>query len=102
MDILNLLVTLIGGAVGGNVAGPATQDKDLGVLGNTISGIVGGTAGAYIMQILGILGATAGATSTPGLESIDWSSILATLGVSGGSGAVVTAIVAYIKSAMQK
>ncbi len=95
MDILNLITTLISGAVGGNIAGPATQDKNLGVLANTISGLIGGTAATYILQALGIITAV-----TSGSGQFDWSSLLANIGASGGSGAVLTAIITYIKSAM--
>ena len=39
----NLLISIISGIVGGNVAGAAVPaDKNLGALGNTISGIFGG------------------------------------------------------------
>ncbi|MBS0634946.1 MAG: hypothetical protein JSR37_05755 [Verrucomicrobia bacterium] len=105
MDIVSLLTTLVGGAIGGNVAGPATQDKNLGVLGNTIAGLVGGAAGTYIMQAMGVISALSSGSTTEAvntLASMDWNSILAHLGVSAGSGAVVTAIIAYVKDAMGK
>jgi uncharacterized membrane protein YeaQ/YmgE (transglycosylase-associated protein family) len=98
MDIVNLLVTLLGGAVGGNVAGAAAPNNSLGTLANTIAGLVGGTAGTYIMQALGIIGAVAATPATGG--DIDWTTLLSHLGVSGGSGAAVAAIIGYIKSAM--
>lgn len=48
MDLAGLLISLISGAVGGNVAGAAMQDKSLGVVGNSIAGIVGGGLGSTI------------------------------------------------------
>jgi len=45
MDMTGLLVSLISGAVGGNVAGAAMQDKSLGTLGNSLAGIFGGGIG---------------------------------------------------------
>ena len=37
-----ILMNLIAGAIGGNAAGKASPSFDLGTLGNTISGLVGG------------------------------------------------------------
>lgn len=105
MDIVGLLTTLLGGAVGGNVAGPATQDKNLGVLGNTISGLIGGAAGSYILQAMGVINAMAsgsGADVANAVAAMDWSSILANFGVSAGGGAIFTAIIAYVKDALAK
>ena len=39
MNLLPLVIQLIAGAVGGNVAGAVLKDKSLGALGNTIAGI---------------------------------------------------------------
>ena len=100
MDIVNLIITLVSGAIGGNVAGKAMGDKDLGVVGNSISGIIGGGAGDFILKALGVL-ASAGATSAT-TGNFDIGSILANVGVSGVSGAVLTAIIAFIKDAMEK
>ena len=43
--IINLIIQLIAGAVGGNAAGAALKDLDLGKLGNTIAGALGGAGG---------------------------------------------------------
>ncbi len=105
MDILTLLSSLVGGAVGGNVAGPLTQDKNLGTLGNTISGLIGGAASSYIFQAMGIISAISSGSSTDvanAVAAMDWTSILSHLGVGAGGGAVVTAIVAYVKDALSK
>ncbi|MCE5293161.1 MAG: hypothetical protein LLF94_00920 [Chlamydiales bacterium] len=106
MDIVSLIISLVGGAIGGNVAGPATQDKNLGVPGNTIAGLIGGPLGTYIMQALGLLGATTAVTAAPDVaaqvSATDWTELLKTLLAGGGSGAVVTALVALIKDAMNK
>jgi uncharacterized membrane protein YeaQ/YmgE (transglycosylase-associated protein family) len=42
MKIVLLFISLISGAIGGNVAGRLLKDKSLGILGNSIAGIVGG------------------------------------------------------------
>ena len=48
--LVNLIIQLISGAVGGNVAGAALKDYSLGTLGNSIAGIVGGGVGGWILS----------------------------------------------------
>ena len=43
--IVNLIIQLISGVVGGNAAGAALKDYNLGNLGNTIAGAIGGVGG---------------------------------------------------------
>jgi hypothetical protein len=44
--IINLIIQIIAGAVGGNASvGAASKDINLGTLGNTIAGAVGGAKG---------------------------------------------------------
>ena len=50
MDIATLLIQLISGAVGGNVAGGLLKNLSLGTLGNSIAGIVGGGIGGQILE----------------------------------------------------
>ena len=45
MDIVTLLVQLISGALGGNVAGSLLKNLSLGTVGNSLAGIVGGGLG---------------------------------------------------------
>lgn len=97
-SIINLIIALIGGGVGGNVAGAALPEKTLGTLGNTIAGLIGGGAGNFLLTALGVLAST----KTPGASELDLSSILASLGVGGVSGGALTAIIALIKDALQK
>ena len=103
MDIVNLIISLISGAVGGNVAGAAMPEKNLGPLINSIVGLLGGGVGSFILSALGILAAT-NATGTPeaAATGFDLSTLLANIGVSGVSGGVITAIVALLKDAIQK
>lgn len=53
MDLTNLLVQLISGAVGGNVGGALNKAKNMGPMMNTILGAIGGVGGGQL------LGATA-------------------------------------------
>lgn len=98
MDIVNLIISLISGIVGGNIAGAAAPDKSLGGLGNSVAGIFGGGIGGYILQALGVLGHTAAS----GGAGLDIGSILANVGTSGVGGAVLMLIVSLIKNASQK
>jgi hypothetical protein len=94
MDIIGLLISLVSGAVGGNVAGVAMKDKSLGTAGNSLAGILGGGIGGAILQALG-LGGEAGA-------SIDIGSILQNVASGGVGGGVLMAIIAVLKGVMVK
>jgi uncharacterized membrane protein YeaQ/YmgE (transglycosylase-associated protein family) len=50
--IVGLIIQLIAGGVGGNIAGSALKQYDLGAVGNTIAGIIGGGVGAQIVGAL--------------------------------------------------
>ena len=42
--IINLIIQLIAGAIGGNAVGAAAKNVNLGTAGNTIAGALGGAA----------------------------------------------------------
>ncbi len=94
MQILPLIIQLITGAVGGNVVGRLVKKLDLGVLGNSIAGILGGGLGG---QILGMLGIGAGPSG-----ELDLSAILGSVASGGAGGGVLLAIVGLVKSALAK
>lgn len=94
MDIVNLLVSLVSGAAGGNVVGAAAPDKSLGTVGNSLAGLVGGGLASYIVQAFNLWGQV-GATT-------DLTSILANVGTSGIGGAALVLIISLIKKAMHK
>ena len=48
--IINLIIQIIAGAVGGNAVGAASKDINLGTLGNTIAGAVGGVGGGQLLM----------------------------------------------------
>ena len=91
--ITNLIVQLIAGAVGGNAAGAALKDYDLGKLGNTIAGALGGVGGGQILTAL--LPMLAGTTG-----NVDIGAILGQAVGGGVAGAIVTFVVGLIKNAM--
>ena len=80
MNIISLIIEIISGAVGGNVAGAAMKENSLGTLGNSIAGIVGGGLGGTILQM--VMG-----TAAAGGGGLDLQSILANVG-GGGVGGV--------------
>ena len=47
---MDILINLISGAIGGNAIGKAQKSQDLGVLGNTITGLIGGLLGSTALQ----------------------------------------------------
>jgi uncharacterized membrane protein YeaQ/YmgE (transglycosylase-associated protein family) len=103
-SIINLIISLVSGAVGGNVAGAAVSDKNLGTPANTVIGLLGGGVGDFLLKALGILATTAatGAAGASHEHAFDISSLLTNIGVSGVSGGALTAIISLIKAAMQK
>ena len=95
MNIVSLIIQVISGAVGGNVAGAAMQEKSLGTVGNSIAGIVGGGLGGTILQMV-MGGAAAGG------GGLDLQSILANVAGGGVGGAILMAVIGIIKNAMAK
>lgn len=82
-----LLIGLLSGAAGGNLAGLALKKFSLGTLGNSIVGILGGGLGANLLGMLGA-GGDGG--------------ILSQVAGGGVGGAVLMAIVGLIRQAMAK
>lgn len=95
MNIINLIISLVSGIIGGNIAGAAMKEKSLGPIGNSITGILGGGLGGIILQLLGLFNQAGGA-------DINMESILSNIGSGGVGGALLMIIIAFIKNAMQK
>ncbi len=47
-----LIIQLISGAVGGNIAGAILKNFNLGPIGNSIAGLVGGGLGGHLLSML--------------------------------------------------
>ena len=92
-NLLPLIIQLICGAAGGNIAGSMMKKSSLGTLGNSIAGIVGGGLGGQLLQLLGV--AAAGG-------SMDIGSIIGSILGGGVGGGVLMAIIGIIKSTMAK
>jgi len=66
--LMNLIVQIIAGAIGGNGAGAALKHLNLGTLGNTIAGAIGGGAGGQLLSAL--IPALAGAAGTTDIGAL--------------------------------
>lgn len=99
MNLVAIIIQLVSGAVGGNVAGAVLKKFDLGPIGNSIAGIIGGGLGGQLLGMLGI-GATAAAGSATAGGSLDIGSILSSVAGGGVGGSILMAIVGLVKSKM--
>lgn len=88
-----LIIQLISGAVGGNIAGAAMKEKNPGVVYNSIAGLAGGGIGG------GLLGLIAPALVGGGL---DIGSIIGNIAGGGIGGGVLLVVIDMVKRAMAK
>ena len=95
MNLVGLIIQLISGAVGGNVAGSLLKQYDLGAVGNSIAGIVGGGIGGQLLTMLLGGGATAAASG-----NLDIGSIVTQVVGGGVGGGVLMTIIGIIRQAM--
>jgi hypothetical protein len=73
MDMVSLLVQVLSGAAGGNIAGVINKAKSLGPMLNTVLGALGGVAGGQALggTLTGMLGnATAGNVTASALVGL--------------------------------
>jgi hypothetical protein len=96
MDVVGLIIQLVSGAVGGNIAGAALKNFSLGPTGNSIVGILGGGIGG---QILGML---LGGGAAPASGSLDAGSIIASIAGGGVGGGLLMTIVGIVRKAMAR
>jgi len=94
MSLVPLLIQLVSGAVGGNLAGSVMKNSSLGTLWNSVLGIVGGGLGGQLLGLIGIAAAPSG--------SLDLGSIIGSIAGGGVGGGVLMAIVGAIKKSMAK
>ncbi|HTN64106.1 MAG TPA: hypothetical protein VL147_21550 [Devosia sp.] len=107
--IIPLLVQLIGGGAGGNVVAQVVKKLNLGPVGNSVAGAIGGLAATWIATKVPGLDALVGAVATAPADA----TAAAAGGLNGGAlagqavtglvgGGILTAIVGAIKSSMAK
>ena len=97
-DYLPLIIQLVSGAIGGNLAGAIMKKLSLGTMWNSIVGILGGGLGGTVLGMLGLGGAEAAEASS----SMDLGSILGSVAGGGVGGGIVLAVIGAIKNAMNK
>ena len=97
-DYLPLIIQLVSGAVGGNLAGTLMKNHSLGTLGNSIVGILGGGLGGYLLNMFGL----SGAETTDATAGLDLSNVLGNIAGGGVGGGVLMAIIGVIKKSMNK
>ena len=90
-SLLPLIINLVSGAAGGNIAGKLFKNINLGTLMNSVAGIVGGGLGG---QLLGMLG-------MGGSGSMDAMGIIQSVASGGVGGGVLMAIIGFIKNKMK-
>lgn len=98
MDPVSIIIQLISGALGGNVAGSLLKNLSLGTLGNSLAGVVGGGLGG---QLLGGL-LTGGAPAVAAGGGLDLMSILSQVASGGVGGGVLMAVVGLVRNMMSK
>jgi uncharacterized membrane protein YeaQ/YmgE (transglycosylase-associated protein family) len=86
MDSTSLIVSLLSGAAGGNLAGAVLKNKSLGPLGNSIVGILGGGLGG---SVLGAVGASG-------------SGIVGQIAGGGVGGAILLLVIGFLKGMFSK
>jgi hypothetical protein len=93
--MIELIISLLSGAAGGNIVGKVLKNLDLGPVGNSIAGVIGGGLGQQIIAAMGAADAAAAG-------GLDIGSIISSVASGGVGGGVLMAIVGIIKSAMAK
>ncbi len=94
--LISMIISLVSGAVGGNVAGGLMKNLSLGTVGNSILGILGGGLGGVVLTQLGL----GGVASAGG--GMDIGSILSTVAASGVGGGGLIAVVGAVKNMLGK
>ena len=95
MNVVGLIIQLVSGAVGGNVAGALLKKFSLGPVGNSIVGILGGGLGGQLLGMLGLGGGSGGG-------ALDLGSIVSSVAGGGVGGGVLMAIIGVIRNMMGK
>ncbi|MGB7932344.1 MAG: hypothetical protein WCH04_08970 [Gammaproteobacteria bacterium] len=91
-SLISVIIQLISGAVGGNIAGALLKKLTLGPVCNSLVGILGGGIGG---QILSAVGVSAGGAGVIG-------GILDDIGSGGVGGAILLVVVGLLKKLFAK
>lgn len=102
--IVPILVQLITGGAGGNVIGQVVTSLNLGPVGNSVVGAIGGIIGAWLAgRVPGLDSLVGAAANAPGMVGgLDLGALAGQGAVGLVSGGVLTALAGLIKSSMVK
>jgi len=89
--LVNLIIQLIAGAVGGNAIGAGLKNVDLGKIGNTVVGALGGAGGGTLLTALLPILQNAGG-------NVDIGTVVGQAVGGGVAGAILTAIAGILKN----
>lgn len=95
-SLVTLIIQLLGGAAGGNVVGALLKNADLSAILRTVLGVVGGVGGGQLAALIPVLQSLLGDAAGTGGQ------IVGNAGASAVGGALLTAIVGFIKQSMNK
>jgi len=93
MSYLPVILQLVSGVVGANALGAAVKSLNLGPVGNSIAGIIGGLLGGHLLASIDG-GAAAHAAAAGGLNA---GAIFGSIVGGAAGGGLLTTIVAYAK-----
>jgi hypothetical protein len=97
-NLVGLIIQLLSGAIGGNVAGNLLKQYDLGAVGNSLAGILGGGIGGQLLAA--VLGRGSVLTAGPANGNMDIGSIIAQVVGGGVGGGILMTIIGIIRQAM--
>ena len=89
--LINLVIQVGAGAIGGYAVGAGVKDINIGTLGSTIAGAIGGGVGGQVLQaLIPTLALAAG--------NMDIGSLISQVVGGGIAGVILTAIVGVVKN----
>jgi hypothetical protein len=97
MDIATLLIQLLSGAGGGQLAGKVMPNLSLGSAGNLLAGLVGGGLGSQVIPSM----FGAGATAASAAGDMDLAGIVTQILGSGAGGSMMTMLVGLLRQMFQ-
>ena len=90
-SLVNVILALVAGAIGGNVVGSMLRQYNLGPLGNSIAGILGGGLGGEVLSMI----LSGGAVDASSVDSF-----LAQIIGGGVGGGLLMAIVGILRQTL--
>jgi hypothetical protein len=91
------IISLLAGAVGGNVFGKLFPKLSLGQVGNSLSGIVGGGAGQALLSALDL-----GGLGNVAANGVNVTAVLGSVLGGGVGGGLIMVIVGFLKTVLTK